>query len=321
MLFDKHSFKVRVDHDLVIDLRDAPPTGDIRSHPPTWGRGGDLQAGVHRVRLGSCLVDLVMAERLWSIMDGHLRRPPGSGTLLVASANLDHVKHFGDGRDGEGLDPGRMDDWLVLLDGIPLVLAARRLTGIRYPRLAGADLLPLMLGRAEALGASVAILGGSPDLPAAFTRVVGSRWPELHLVAHSTPARDELLDDEFSRRLVLEFAGMAPDLLVVALGKPLQERWMAQHARATGAKVVVAFGAAVDFVAETMPRAPQVLRDSGLEWVYRLVREPTRLWRRYLLEGPRALRALVADAAELPDAKIEEGSESSISSVGEVSRP
>jgi exopolysaccharide biosynthesis WecB/TagA/CpsF family protein len=81
----------------------------------------------------------------------------------------------------------------------------------------------------------------------------------------------------------------------VSLGKPRQEIWCARYAAASGAKVCLAFGAAPDFIAGTVSRAPEVLRASGLEWLYRLWLEPRRLARRYLLQGPPALFHLLRD--------------------------
>jgi exopolysaccharide biosynthesis WecB/TagA/CpsF family protein len=256
---------------------------------------------IRRVRLGCCLVDLATGNVVRRVLDGHLGRPPGTGTLLVASANLDHITHFALAPEGDGLDPGRMDDWLVLLDGMPLVHAACRLTGVSYPRLAGADLLPELFTFAEARHCTVAVLGGRGDIKDQLAREMDRRWPDLCVTVHLTPPRTELTDDKSSLRIQEKLADLAPDLLVVCLGKPLQERWMARYARGIGAKVVVGFGAAIDFVAGTTPRAPRWMQDKGLEWNYRLMREPRRMARRYLLQGPAALRKLQSDAAMLTD--------------------
>jgi exopolysaccharide biosynthesis WecB/TagA/CpsF family protein len=276
---------VDVDRD-VIDLRSgtADPTATVR-----------------RIRLGWCLVDLATENVVRRVLDGHLGRPPGTGTVLVASANLDHITHFARTPEGDGLDPGRMDDWLVLLDGMPLVQAASQFTGVSYPRLAGADLLPEIFTLAEARHCTVAVLGGRDEIREPLARAMDERWPDLCVAAHLTPSRAQLTDEASSLRIQAEIAGLVPDLLVVCLGKPLQERWMARYARGTGAKVVVGFGAAVDFVAGTVPRAPKWMQDNGLEWSYRLMREPRRMARRYLVQGPAALRKLRSDAAVPPD--------------------
>jgi N-acetylglucosaminyldiphosphoundecaprenol N-acetyl-beta-D-mannosaminyltransferase len=222
-----------------------------------------------------------------------VNRPPGTGTVLVASVNLDHVTHFGNRPAGDELDPGHMDDWLVLLDGHPILVAAHRLASVRYPHMAGADLLPLLLEFAEADGRPVAFLGGRPSVRAPLAAVLRERWPDLNSVGHWTPERAALLDAGSSQRLAQDIAASGAALLVVALGKPLQERWMAEHGRATGVQLAVAFGAAIDFLAGTAPRAPEWVQSAGLEWSYRLLREPGRMWRRYLLQGPPAMRRVL----------------------------
>lgn len=273
-----------------------PDIIDLRAVP------ADPLSVIRRVRLGWCLVDLVTETVVRKVLGGHLGRPPGTGTLLVASANLDHITHFAGCPQGDGLDPGRMDDWLVLLDGMPLVQAASRLTGVGYPRLAGADLLPELFTIAEAHHRSVVILGGRAEIREPLATAVGRRWPDLRVTAHLTPTRLELTDPVSSSLLQTKIAGLHPDLLVVCLGKPLQERWMARYARGTEAKVAVGFGAAIDFIAGTVPRAPRWMQDTGLEWSYRLLREPRRMARRYVVEGPAALAKLRSDAELLPAA-------------------
>ena len=86
------------------------------------------------------------------------------------------------------------------------------------------------------------------------------------------------------------------DLLVVGLGKPRQEEWMQRYAGASGARVLLGFGAAADFLAGKVSRAPGWLRRAGGEWLYRLYKEPRRLFRRYCLEGPPAMWRLRKDS-------------------------
>jgi exopolysaccharide biosynthesis WecB/TagA/CpsF family protein len=260
----------------------------------------DPPSVIRRVRLGGCLVDLVCLDMVRRVLDDHLGRPPGTGTLNVASANLDHITHFGGCPEGDELDPGRMGDWLVLLDGFPLVRAARRLTGTDYPCLAGSDLLPELFTLAEVRERSVAVLGGRQEIVEPLGAAIHRRWPSLRVVGHLTPSRAELLDPASSRRIQTDLAALSPDLLVVALGKPLQELWMREYARGTGARVVVAFGAAIDFIAGTVPRAPKRMQRLGLEWCFRLLREPRRMAYRYLVQGPAALAKLRSDQAVLP---------------------
>jgi exopolysaccharide biosynthesis WecB/TagA/CpsF family protein len=242
------------------------------------------------IRLGGQRIDLLehahVVKAVGDALDG-TRRP-----LRLASANLDHVYRF----DGEA-DLFETDDdgqWLVLLDGMPLVWTTRRRTGRRWAQLAGSDLLPDILGVCQERGARVAFVGGTDELRHRLPVALEQRWPELQVSGHWTPERAVIEDAAASEDLAAEIAEAGVDLLVVGLGKPRQERWMARHAGATGARVTAAFGASTEFIAGVQQRAPEALSRVGAEWAYRLYKEPRRLARRYLAEGPVALAKVVA---------------------------
>jgi len=221
-----------------------------------------------------------------------------SRPLVVASANLDHIHHFGRGAPHHGVTRRAESDvdWLVLLDGMPLVWRARvRDRSSTWQRLAGSDLLGELLSMAEADRRRVGFLGGTLDTHARLANALRRTAPELTVAGYWAPQRQELDDPGACARLAEEVKDAAVDLLVVSLGKPRQEVWCARYGAATGAKVCLAFGAAVDFIAGTSTRAPEILRAHGLEWLYRLALEPRRLSRRYLLQGPPALYRLLLD--------------------------
>jgi N-acetylglucosaminyldiphosphoundecaprenol N-acetyl-beta-D-mannosaminyltransferase len=246
-----------------------------------------------RAILGGARVDLLDVRGLMECVAQRLDPREGE-VLVVASANLDHVYRFGIG----GLHPDPAGDssnsgWLVTLDGVPLVWAARLLTGTPWPQLAGSDLLEPMLDLAESAGVSVGFLGGWPDQHRRLQDLVPRRWPSLRLAGFWSPGPEVIESSSEARALAEEIAGAAVDLLVVGLGKPRQEQWLARYGDVSGAKVALAFGAAADFLAGSAQRAPGWTRRLGLEWLYRLLREPRRLWRRYLVQGPVALWRLL----------------------------
>lgn len=240
---------------------------------------------VASVQLGGQRVDLLTRDDLVTHIIESLRQsgPP----LLLASANLDHINQFSD--QSLLFEPSEAGTWLVLLDGMPLVRVARRRTGVPWEQLAGSDLLPEVLTIAEREQVRVGFVGGTPELHTKLEGVLSARWPGLVLAGHWIPSRSDLEDATTSSRLVEEIRLARVDFLVVGLGKPRQEVWLGRHAAAAGIRVGCAFGAAADFLAGDVPRAPDVLRRLGLEWAYRLAREPRRLARRYLVDGPFAL--------------------------------
>lgn len=258
----------------------------------------ERRRSVRRVRIGGQPIDLLQHEQLTAAVGQALdgSRPP----LLLASANLDHVYRFHG--DADLFETTGRGQWLVLLDGMPVVWAARRLTGVAWDRLAGADLLPDLLTLAEARGASVGFLGGTDGLRGPLNVALREGWPDLRVAGHWTPSREVVLHTAASHMLSCEIRDARTDVLVVGLGKPRQEQWMARHAAHTGARVTAAFGAAAEFVAGTQRRAPSAVSVAGAEWLYRLAHEPRRLARRYLAEGPVAL-ARVARDHEVADAE------------------
>jgi exopolysaccharide biosynthesis WecB/TagA/CpsF family protein len=242
------------------------------------------------IRLAGQRIDLLehahVVKAVGDALDG-ARRP-----LRLASANLDHVYRF----DGEAelFDTDDGGQWLVLLDGMPLVWTTRRRTGHPWSQLAGSDLLPDLLGLCQARRARVAFVGGTEELRDRLPAALEARWPGLLVTGHWTPERSVVEDPAASDHLAAEIAEAGVDLLVVGLGKPRQERWMARHSAATGARVTAAFGASTEFIAGVQHRAPEALSRVGAEWAYRLYKEPRRLARRYLAEGPVALAKVVA---------------------------
>ncbi|MDQ1577463.1 MAG: hypothetical protein QOE21_150, partial [Microbacteriaceae bacterium] len=267
------------------------------------------------ITLADTRVDLLTAEdalELLAVRAASLAEFP----LAVASVNLDHIHHFGTGsRWVHALD--NVDDvtdgepapveWLNLLDGAPVVAAARRKTGTRWPRLAGSDLIEPLLDRAVLDHLSVGFFGGTKETHDQLRKRLGETRPTLKVAGYWAPSSVELSDPARSAVLARAVAYAGVDILVVSLGKPRQELWINEYGTLTGAPLLLAFGAVVDFLAGRVERAPRRFADHGLEWAWRLSREPRRLSKRYLVQGPRALAKLrstgtmIGAARTLPD--------------------
>ena len=180
---------------------------------------------------------------------------------------------------------------LVTPDGMPLVWSLSLLGVAGATRVCGPQLTPLLLARAAERGVSVGFYGGDPETIEGLRRVVTQRWPALRVAyAYSPPFR--LLTAEEDAEVVEAILDAGVSLLFVGLGCPKQERWMAEH-RGRLPLVSIGVGAAFDFLAGSKRQAPRFLQRIGLEWAFRLVSEPRRLWRRYLRQNPRFL-ALIA---------------------------
>jgi exopolysaccharide biosynthesis WecB/TagA/CpsF family protein len=244
------------------------------------------RTGKH-VLLGGTPVTLLDGEEAVESLLGDCRKR--ARPLGVVSANLDHVYHFGRGGRWHGvLEAAEGVDWLTLLDGAPLAAHAERLTGRPWPRLAGSDLIAPLLDRCEADRLRVGFLGGSPEGQLLLRGRLAEQRPGLRVAGFWAPSRGELEDPSMSGVVARSIAATAADVLVVGLGKPRQELWIAEHGAETGARVLLAFGAVVDFLAERVQRAPVWIAEHGFEWAWRLALEPARLSERYLVQGPEA---------------------------------
>lgn len=195
----------------------------------------------------------------------------------AATANVDFLVQA---REDVELHRILLDAHLVLADGMPLVWASRWLGNPLPERVTGSDLVPRLLAEAEHKGWRVFFLGGTETSVAAAAAKVRAKHPHLQLVgAYSPPFRPLL---EMNHEDILERIRAArPDILLVAFGCPKQEKWISMHYRAAGVPLSIGVGATIDFLAGTVSRAPRWMQRSGLEWVYRLLQEPRRLFRRY----------------------------------------
>ena len=169
---------------------------------------------------------------------------------------------------------------LVLCDGKPIVWASRLLGGVLPARVAGSDLIPRLLKRAEEKGWRVFLLGGSPEVGSDAARLVAAAYPALGELAHYSPPFRPL-DEMDDADIIARVHAAKPDLMLVCFGCPKQEKWITRHRLALAVPVMIGAGATIDFLAGRMARAPVWMRRSGMEWLFRLLQEPTRLAKRY----------------------------------------
>ena len=167
----------------------------------------------------------------------------------------------------------------VTPDGMPLVWFLRRRANPRQERVAGMDLLSALCAAAEREGIGVFFLGSTPDVLEAVGQLLRREHPRLRLAGMESPPFREPTPNE-DTALVARIAASEAGFVFVSLGCPKQERWMHAH-RDKIRTVMVGMGAAVAVYAGVEPRAPRFMRQLGLEWLFRLIREPRRLWRRY----------------------------------------
>lgn len=171
---------------------------------------------------------------------------------------------------------------LILNDGKGVLLAGLIL-GRRFPAdLNGNFFTPLLLDHAAASGWSIFILGARPGVAERVADVLKAKHPGLAIAG--TMHGHFSADDEDD--VVARIRAADPGLLLVGMGNPLQERFLARRLKDSGARVGLGVGAYLDFQVGEVERAPTWMNRIGIEWVHRLFQEPRRMWRRYLLGNP-----------------------------------
>ena len=183
----------------------------------------------------------------------------------------------------------------VVADGMPLVWASRWRSGRLPERVAGSDLVPALCELAARRGYRVFFLGGAPGIADEAARRLRERLPGLTVAGIEVPPFRALNAGE-EEHMLRRIRDARPDILFVAFGQPKGEVWIAEHGQALGVPVSVQIGASLDFVAGKVKRSPSWLQRVGLEWAYRLWREPGRLTSRYANNALFALRMLARDA-------------------------
>jgi N-acetylglucosaminyldiphosphoundecaprenol N-acetyl-beta-D-mannosaminyltransferase len=188
---------------------------------------------------------------------------------------------------------------LVLCDGKPLVWASRWLGNVLPGRVAGSDLVPMLLHRAEKQGWRIFLLGGATGVAAEAARRMALAHPSLPAVEYYSPPHRPLADMD-NADIIERVRAAKPDIVLVCFGCPKQEKWIFRNYRALDVPVTIGAGGTVDFLAGRLKRAPQWMRRSGSEWLFRLWKEPRRLFRRYAGNLIHFFPALLAQRFRLP---------------------
>lgn len=199
------------------------------------------------------------------------------GPHYIVTPNVDFVVQA---REDQELHRILCDADLVICDGMPLVWASKWFGNPIPERVAGSDLATPLLELAHRKQMKLFLLGAAEAINEKAAAMIRLNYPGVQLVGNYSPAYAALVEMDHAdiNRRIKE---AAPDILLVGFGCPKQEKWISMNYRQIGVPVSIGVGATVDFIAGKVSRAPKWMRQSGLEWLYRLCREPGRMWKRY----------------------------------------
>jgi N-acetylglucosaminyldiphosphoundecaprenol N-acetyl-beta-D-mannosaminyltransferase len=249
------------------------------AHSNHFARRSGADVSPARVRIGQLEIDAVtFAQALDRIAELVDRRDGGA----VFTPNVDHVvkaEHQADFRRAYS----RAD--LCLADGMPLVWASRLLGSPLPEKVSGSDLVLPLVRLASERRWRIYLLGGAPGVAEKagekLARQLGAR-----IVGTDSPLVGPDGTVDRSEQTLERLLAASPDLVLVAFGAPKQELWIDRFADRIGPAVAIGVGGSLDFVAGVVRRSPAWMSRTGLEWLFRLLQEPRRMWRRYLVEDP-----------------------------------
>lgn len=218
----------------------------------------------------------------------------GQGGYVV-TPNVDHVVLAEE-------DPALVQAYahaaLSLVDGKPLVWLSQAMGTPLPAKISGSDLARPLLARAAAEGLAVFFLGAKEGVGRRAADVLLEELPALQVVGVLAPPMGFETDEGKTADVVRQIREAKPALVLVALGAPKQELWMAKHQDVLAPAVLLGIGGTLDFIAGEVKRAPRWVSDAGLEWLYRLGQEPRRMAGRYLVRDRAfagiALRAILS---------------------------
>jgi N-acetylglucosaminyldiphosphoundecaprenol N-acetyl-beta-D-mannosaminyltransferase len=203
---------------------------------------------------------------------------------FVITPNVDHIVQV---QSNNALQHAYRSAALVVADGRPVVWAAN-LLGVNIPEVVpGSDLVPAIFSHAQTnkQPIKVFLLGAMPGVADRAKAFIGQQWPIVNVVGTLSPDFGFDKNEIESQKICAIVNASGADLLVLGLGAPKQELWVTKYAENLAVKAALCVGATIDFLAGEKPRAPVWMRKSGLEWLHRMLSEPKRLAKRYVVDA------------------------------------
>lgn len=181
---------------------------------------------------------------------------------------------------------------MVLVDGMPLVWISKMQGKPLKAKISGSDLVPLLCEEAAKKNYTVFIIGGKDGIAVQAKRRLERSMPGIRIVGTYAPPLGFEKDDDELNKINEMISNVKPDLLIACFGCPKQEKWIYENINKYNAKVSICAGATVDFLAGNVKRAPHWMSEHGLEWFYRFLQEPKRMFKRYFIDDIKILRLI-----------------------------
>lgn len=182
---------------------------------------------------------------------------------------------------------------MVLVDGKPLEWIAKWHKRPIKAKISGSDLVPILCKRAAEKGYSIFIIGGKEGIAEKAKQNLEGDLPEIRIVGTYAPPFGFEKDERELKKINEMISNAHPDILIACFGCPKQEKWIYENYQGYDVKVSLCAGATVDFLAGNVNRAPKWMSDHGLEWFYRFLQEPKRMFKRYFVDDVKIVKLIL----------------------------
>lgn len=182
---------------------------------------------------------------------------------------------------------------MVLVDGKPLVWISKLHKKPLKAKISGSDMVPLLCELASQKGYRIFIIGGKDGVADQAKQHLEKQHPDIRIVGTYAPPFGFEKNETELNRINNMISSAYPDLLIACFGCPKQEKWIYENIEKYDAKVSICAGATVDFLAGNMKRAPHWMSEHGLEWFYRFLQEPKRMFKRYFINDVKIIRLII----------------------------
>jgi N-acetylglucosaminyldiphosphoundecaprenol N-acetyl-beta-D-mannosaminyltransferase len=223
--------------------------------------------------LGCKITPLTMSDAAAWCLDACLSNKPAKIILTANASHLVEMQH------NPALKAACYSADLVVADGMSIVWAGRLLGGSVLERVTGIDLLTHLLSLASQHGLRLYFLGAKRNIIERFVSKVRSDDPALAVAGF----RDGYFSPSDDEAIIADISASQADILVVGMPSPFKDTWCQRYRDQFGVKLIIGVGGSFDVLSGAVKRAPWLLQKTGLEWAWRLLLEPRRLWRRYLI--------------------------------------
>ncbi|WP_308779948.1 WecB/TagA/CpsF family glycosyltransferase [uncultured Clostridium sp.] len=240
-----------------------------------------------RIRFLNIEIDNLSMDESIDYIDKLIKRKKNS---YVVTPNVDHIVKLEN--DSEFLEVYNNAD-LVLTDGMPLVWISKFLKIPIKEKVSGSDLFPKVCKLADEKGYSIFLLGAAEGIAIKAAENLKNKYKNLNIVGTFSPSYGFEKSKSEIEEIIKKVNEAKPDILAVGLGAPKQEKFIYKYKNKLNVPISLAVGASIDFEAGNIERAPKWMQKSGLEWFYRFLKEPKRMFKRYFIDDLKIIKVLI----------------------------